>query len=207
MRKRFGNWSPPITIIGWSPGRRQAIIWTNAAILLIRTLGTNFSEKLIEIHISFFKKMHLKMSSGKWRPFCLGLKMSIDTVVVYRSYKMADTDTVSVPVHPSFIVDIFYVNKHIKIKSRWARRRLKSAAFRLFAQSFVQAQIKENIKAPRHRLLWRKPSVNGGFPPRRASNAKMFPLDYSWVFAVIAEDTVHHRIKIFLFYYMTHAWC
>ena len=34
---------------GLSPGRRQAIIWTNAGILLIRPLGTNFSEILIEI--------------------------------------------------------------------------------------------------------------------------------------------------------------
>ena len=31
---------------GLSPGRRQAIIWTNAGILLIRTLGANFSEIL-----------------------------------------------------------------------------------------------------------------------------------------------------------------
>ena len=29
---------------GLSPGRRQAIIWTNAGILLIGPLGTNFSE-------------------------------------------------------------------------------------------------------------------------------------------------------------------
>ena len=29
---------------GLSPGRRQAIIWTNAEILLIRPLGTKFSE-------------------------------------------------------------------------------------------------------------------------------------------------------------------
>ena len=39
-----------LTIIGsangLSPGRRQAIIWTNAGILLIGTLGTNFSEIL-----------------------------------------------------------------------------------------------------------------------------------------------------------------
>ena len=35
---------------GLSPGQRQAIIWTNAGILLIRTLGTNFSEILCEIH-------------------------------------------------------------------------------------------------------------------------------------------------------------
>ena len=36
---------------GLSPGRRQAIIWTNAGILLIGLLGTNFSEILIEICI------------------------------------------------------------------------------------------------------------------------------------------------------------
>ena len=56
---------------GLSPGRRQAIIWTNAGILLIGPLGTNFSEILIDINT--FKKMRLKMSSAKWRPFCLGL--------------------------------------------------------------------------------------------------------------------------------------
>ena len=58
---------------GLSPGRRQAIIWTNAGILLIGPLGTNFSDILIEIHAFSFKKMHLKMSSGKRRPFCLRL--------------------------------------------------------------------------------------------------------------------------------------
>ena len=60
---------------GLSPGRRQAIIWTNAGILLIRTFGTNFSEILSAIHAFSFKKMHLKMSSAKWRPFCLGLNV------------------------------------------------------------------------------------------------------------------------------------
>ena len=65
-----------LTIIGsdngLSPGRRQAIIWTNAGILLIGPLGTNFSEILIAIEIFSFKNIHLKISSGKWRPFCLG---------------------------------------------------------------------------------------------------------------------------------------
>ena len=60
---------------GLSPGRRQAIIWTNAGILLIGPLGTNFSEILIVSHTFSFKKMHLKMSSAKWRPFCLGLNV------------------------------------------------------------------------------------------------------------------------------------
>ena len=60
------------SVNGLSPGRRQAIIWTNAGILLIEPLGTNFSGILSEIHPFSFKKIHLKMSSGKWRPFCLG---------------------------------------------------------------------------------------------------------------------------------------
>ena len=68
-----------LTIIGsengLSPGRRQAIIWTVAEILLIRPLWTNFSEILIEVYTFSFKKMHSKMSSGKWRPFCPGLNV------------------------------------------------------------------------------------------------------------------------------------
>ena len=60
---------------GLSPGWCQAIIWTNAGILLIGTLGTNFSEILIEIWIFSFKKMGFKVSSAKWRPFCLGLNV------------------------------------------------------------------------------------------------------------------------------------
>ena len=68
-----------LTIIGsdngLSPGRHQAIIWTNAEILLTGSLGTKFSEIFIEIHTFSFKKMHMKMSSGKWRPFCLRLNV------------------------------------------------------------------------------------------------------------------------------------
>ena len=74
-----------LTIIGsdngLSPARRQTIIWTDDGILLIGPLGTSFSEILIEIHTFSFQKMHLKMSSGKWRPFCLGLNML--TMVTY----------------------------------------------------------------------------------------------------------------------------
>ena len=68
-----------LTIIGsgngLSPGRRQAITWTNVGILFIGPLGTNFGEMLMEILTVSFKKIHLKMSSGKWRPFCLGLSV------------------------------------------------------------------------------------------------------------------------------------
>ena len=72
-----------LTIIGsdngLSPGRRQAITWANVGILLIGPLGTTLSEMLIEIHTFSLKKIHLKTSSGKRRPFCLGLNVLIPT--------------------------------------------------------------------------------------------------------------------------------
>ena len=60
---------------GLSLGRRQAIIWTNAGILLIGPLGTKLSEILIAILTFSFKKMRLNVSSAKWRPFCPGLNV------------------------------------------------------------------------------------------------------------------------------------
>ena len=66
-----------LTIIGsdngLSPERRRAIIWTNAGILLIGSLGTNFSEISIEIQTFSLKKIRLKMSSAKCCSFRLGL--------------------------------------------------------------------------------------------------------------------------------------
>ena len=60
---------------GLSPGRRQAIIWTNDGILLIRFLEINFGEILSEIHTFSFKKMLLKTTSAKWPPSWLGLNV------------------------------------------------------------------------------------------------------------------------------------
>ena len=60
----------------------------------------------------------------------------------------------------------------ITMTSKWARWRLKSSASRLFTQPFIQAQIKENIKAPRH---WRFPGEFTGdrwIPHTKASNAE-----------------------------------
>ena len=90
---------------GLSAGRRQAIIWTNAGMLLIGPLGRNFSEILIWIQTFSFKKMHMQMSSAKWRPFCLGLNVlnheeptvhflncGTDRLVYYFSYQHACSD-------------------------------------------------------------------------------------------------------------------
>ena len=68
MLSHLTHWGPvthicvsKLTIIasdnGLSPGRRQAIIKTNAGILLIGPLGTNISEILIEIQTFSLKKM------------------------------------------------------------------------------------------------------------------------------------------------------
>ena len=77
-----------LTIIGsdngLSPERRQAIIWTDAGILLIGPLGTNFSEILIEIQTFSLKKMRLRMSSAKCCSFRLGLNVLIHSCVESR---------------------------------------------------------------------------------------------------------------------------
>ena len=50
---------------GLLPGRRQAIIGTNAGILLMGALGINYGEMLIDINTFAFKKIHLKMSAKR----------------------------------------------------------------------------------------------------------------------------------------------
>ena len=76
-----------LTIIGSDngllSGRCQAIIGANDGILLI---GPNFSEILIDILIFSFMKMHSKVSSGKWWPFCLRLNVLNHRGLVMHAY-------------------------------------------------------------------------------------------------------------------------
>ena len=77
---------------GLSPGWCQAIIWTNAW-MLIGPLETNFSEILIAIRTSSLKKKRLKMSS-KWRPFCLCLNvLKIQVILMVIVSKMQSIPT------------------------------------------------------------------------------------------------------------------
>ena len=75
--RHHGNSTEKICVVvsdnGMSPGRCRAIFWTNAVMLLIGPIRTNFVEILITIYIFSFKKMHLKLSLGNWRPFCLAI--------------------------------------------------------------------------------------------------------------------------------------
>ena len=91
-----------LTIIGsdngLSPDQRQAIIWTNDGIVLIGPLGTNFSEISIEILTFSFKKMCLKVSSAKRRPFCIGLN----------EFKMQPTGFWWLLLKLRLVIDILY---------------------------------------------------------------------------------------------------
>ena len=62
--------------------RRWLIAWTGPSHypnhcwnIVNWTLKINFSEIVIKIHTFSFKKIHLKVSSGKWRPLCLDLSV------------------------------------------------------------------------------------------------------------------------------------
>ena len=86
---------------GLAPGRRQAIIWANAGILLIGPFGTKFSENFIEIHAFSFNKTHLNRSSDEWRPFCLGL-------IVFKLFSSR-----LLPVPPITFMQSPYDHRHI----------------------------------------------------------------------------------------------
>ena len=112
-----------ITIIGsdngLSPDRRQAIIRTNAGLLLIGPLGTNFSEFLIEILTFSFKKMRLKVSSAKQRPFCLGLNV----LSTWRVNRIILTwDKLQQPQAPDFSLQHVWPSAHTWVSSHFTVR-------------------------------------------------------------------------------------
>ena len=111
-----------LTIIGSDngllPGPRQAIVWTNAWLLLTGPLGTNFNEILIKIHIFLFKKMHLKMASVKWRPYCASVNVLIETRMT---------------------ISMTYMYQQASM--HWCRYDIFTVAFCLFSLSVTKLQI------------------------------------------------------------------
>ena len=151
---------------GLSPGRRQTIIWTNDGILLIGPQGTNFSESLMETDTFSFKKM--EMSSGKWRPFCLGLNVLRKIIPCVPWGRIQNFLK---EIH-QWTLNILHLFVMITVTSQWARWRLNSPASRLFTQPFIQVQIKENIKDPRHWLLWGEFTGDRWIPRTKANYAE-----------------------------------
>ena len=73
MYKCFSNLTIIMSDNGLLPSHCHAIFWTSAGMLLIGHLETNLSAILIKIHTFSLKKIHLKLLSAKWQPFCLSL--------------------------------------------------------------------------------------------------------------------------------------
>ena len=75
----------------------------------------------------------------------------------------------------------------------------QSPACRWFAQEFVLAQIKENIKASRHWLLEGNSLVTGEFPQQRASNAKNVSIRWRHhvVFDIICKTLAYYSAAKF----------
>ena len=105
-----------------SPGRRQAIIWTNSRISLIGPLWTNFSEILIEIYAFSFKKWIWKCPLAKWGPFCLGLNASNQWIhFIYSTWNYCTTSQSDLVVCFVLLlnVTIHWSDKQIYILGIW----------------------------------------------------------------------------------------
>ena len=81
---------------GLSPIGRQAIIWTIARILLIRTLGINFGEILIQIHTfsnqkNAFENVVWKMSAIWSRPQCVNTQYIFLKILSVNEVKLSET--------------------------------------------------------------------------------------------------------------------
>ena len=98
------------------------------------------------------------------------------------------------------VSNLTYEKKTMDITVTWllAQWRLKPPASRLFTQAFVQANIKENTKAPHHWPLWGE-STGYRWIPRTKGQlpGKMFPFD-----DVIMTSTWNQRYICNLIYHM-----
>ena len=109
---------------GLSPGRHQAIIWTDAGILLFGPLGTNFSEISIKIQTFSFTKMCLKVSSAKWRPFCLGPNVL--------------NNEAREPLHSQQVTTIISPGNHSRIAYKVSNSHYKKSSLTLYETSFLK---------------------------------------------------------------------
>ena len=152
---------------GLSPGQRQAIIWTNAGILLTGPLGTNFNEILIGIQTFSFKKMLLKMSSAKWRSFCLGLN----------ALTICNHDT-EIPCEISLYYRPSVQRNHWSegFAAQWASNKTKWTWWRHQMETFSTLLALSAVNSP----------VTGEFPPQRP---------VTWSFDVFFDLSLNQQLS------------
>ena len=88
---------------GLSSDRRQVMIWN------IINEPQEQTSILIEIHTYPFKKIHFKMSSGKWWLFCLSLNVRLNKYILYSQSKIG-TDGISTGLSRTY-PSIWWSNK------------------------------------------------------------------------------------------------
>ena len=66
------NWEPLVQVMACHLSGTKPLLEPMLSYCHFRLLGMNFSEIWIETQNFSFMKMHLKMLSVKWRPFCPG---------------------------------------------------------------------------------------------------------------------------------------
>ena len=134
----------------------QAIIWTNGGILLIRSLETNS----IEIWIRWLmasnwtavcepsiSEVYTQNKNYEGKIWALLLLLCLLFYTRDRQIRL----TKGLCAHcPTCLIGPDQVRHFITMTLSWSRWRVKSPTSRLFTQPFIRAQIKENIKAPRH---------------------------------------------------------
>ena len=147
-----GNWVSIGSGNGLAPVWRQAIAWTNADLLSIGPLGTNFSEILMLILTFSFKKKQLK-----WQPFwCRGDELMADHHLSLGPRASADIRlTLQNPVLYFVLCQNYHwFHKFLKNKShkKILRKRVKLSPFakistRLNFKSFSRWRCGSNFKS------------------------------------------------------------
>ena len=157
---------------GSSPDRSQAIIWTNVGILLIWPLGTNFSEILLEIPNFSFERWHFERSSGKWRPFCLGLNVlnafRIGFVVMHTLPLIMLNNLLYIP-----LLGIAEITQNYHYKDII----MSAVASQITSLTIVYLSVSSGTDQRKHQSSASLVFVAGEFPPQRASNAENIPFD------------------------------
>ena len=74
----------------------------------------------------------------------------LDNQLLYASLGFNELNRICTKGSYKKIIHILTLPPIITMTSQWARWRLKSPASRMFTQTLIRVQIKENIKAPRH---------------------------------------------------------
>ena len=129
-----------------SPGRRQAIIWTIAGILLPGPLGMNFNEIFIEIYIFSFSRKS-KNSSRNWRSFCRDLSM-LPSVLIF-------------PIaHPNSDILLYLqtrtnaAHRHVQPGDTWVQSEWNSLEWWKSTRRYFGHQCQESPRFRDIRLWW-----------------------------------------------------